>query len=287
MTGGPDPAVAVITIVSGRHAHLRRQLEAFAHSTLTPLVHVVVAMDDPHIGGLVDDCAPHGHPVSLVHVRGGGDTLPLAEARNTGAAEAISRGAGLLVFLDVDCIPDSALLARYLRAATDAGPRLLFCGPVTYLPEGQPTFDARELRRFAAPHPARPAPRDDSVEFSSAMTLFWSLSFAVVAPDWEDIGGFHTGYEGYGGEDTDFALCARSKGYRIAWVGGAHAYHQHHAVSDPPVEHLRDILRNARVFHRRWGFWPMEGWLNGFADLGLIAYDAADDAWRATGRVSP
>ncbi len=102
MTEGLDPAVAVITIVSGRHAHLRRQLDAFAHSTLAPLVHVVVAMDDPHIGGLVDDCAPHGHPVSLVHVRGGGDTLPLAEARNTGAAEAISRGAGLLVFLDVD-----------------------------------------------------------------------------------------------------------------------------------------------------------------------------------------
>ncbi len=115
------------------------------------------------------------------------------------------------------------------------------------------------------------------------MTLFWSLSFAVCSTDWLEIGGFHTGYRGgYGGEDTDFAMCAARNGFRIAWVGGAHAYHQHHPVSDPPVEHLEDILRNARLFHRRWDRWPMEGWLNAFARQDLICYDEAVADWRRT-----
>jgi len=47
----------------------------------------------------------------------------------------------------------------------------------------------------------------------------------------------------------------------LGWVGGARAYHQHHPVSSPPVEHLDDILRNGRLFHERWGEWPMTGWL--------------------------
>ena len=42
---------------------------------------------------------------------------------------------------------------------------------------------------------------------------------------------------------------------------GARAYHQHHPSSSPPVQHLADILRNGALFRRRWGRWPMEGWL--------------------------
>ncbi|EON32651.1 glycosyltransferase-like protein [Gordonia terrae C-6] len=283
MTGSPE-VVAVITIVSGRHLHLRRQLDAFAHSTHRPDIHIIVAMDDPVIATAVA-----GHPVRVIHFRNDDpSTLQLADARNAGAAAAIAAGATILVFLDVDCIPGPDMLERYLRScAATPDLTLLYCGPVTYLPCDQPTFDARELPRFTDPHPARPSPRCGQTQLSSELMLFWSLSFAVRTCDWLALGGFHPGYRGYGGEDTDFAMCARDNGFRIAWVGGAHAYHQHHPVSKPPVEHLEDILRNARVFHRRWGTWPMEGWLQAFAERGLAAYDAAGDDWRpVSGEIS-
>ncbi|MHC3004642.1 glycosyltransferase family 2 protein [Gordonia metallireducens] len=281
--GAGAETVAVITIVSGRHQHLRRQLEAFEYSTVHPAVHVVVAMDDPDIDAVVSDSAPTGHPMRVVHISGEPGTLPLAEARNTGARTAIEAGATLLVFLDVDCIPGPDMIARYLRScAATPGLRLLYCGPVTYLRRDQPTYDPRELHRFLDPHPARPAPGPCQTQLSSEMVLFWSLSFAIRSGDWREIGGFHTDYHGYGGEDTDFAMCAARNGFRIAWVGGADAYHQFHPVSSPPVEHLDDILRNARTFHRRWNSWPMEGWLNAFAQMGLIDYDEAAGDWRRT-----
>lgn len=53
-------------------------------------------------------------------------------------------------------------------------------------------------------------------------------------------------------------------------------------VSDPPVEHLDDILVNARIYHRRWGGWPMRGWLDDFAAAGLVRYDDDADQWIRT-----
>ncbi|WP_224160451.1 hypothetical protein, partial [Prevotella lacticifex] len=79
-----------------------------------------------------------------------------------------------------------------------------------------------------------------------------------------------TGYAGYGGEDTDFGQIAAAQDIPLCWVGGAHALHQYHPVSDPPVEHLDDILTNAALFHDRWGWWPMQGWLGAFEQRGLI-----------------
>ena len=31
-------------------------------------------------------------------------------------------------------------------------------------------------------------------------------------------------------------------------------------------------MRNARTYRRRWGSWPMEGWLAELADLGLLRW---------------
>ena len=92
--------VAVLTIVSGRHRHLEAQLRALAAASDRPDVHVVVAMDDPDIAERVD----LGEAV-VEHVACVGGRLPLALARNTAAAIAVDRGADLLVFLDVDCMP--------------------------------------------------------------------------------------------------------------------------------------------------------------------------------------
>jgi len=249
--------IAVITIVAGRHRHLRRQLEGLAAGSVRPDHHVVVAMGDPAVRDVVGG---HAEVVDLA----ARDHLPLATARNSGAAQAIAVGAELLVFLDVDCVPGTRLIARYRDTAAD---HTLLCGPVTYLPPGTPPLD--RLASLTDPHPARPVPPDSEILEHGDHTLFWSLSFAVTTRTWQQLGGFCEDYTGYGGEDTDFGQIARVVGVGLTWVGGAHAYHQHHPVQDPPVDHLDDILVNATLFHRRWGWWPMRGWLDAFAAQGL------------------
>lgn len=262
---------AVVTIVHGRHQHLRNQLRGVARSARAPDMHIVVALDDRTVAAVV---AEQRSPAGVVDLRAG-HPLPLARARNAGAATALHAGATLLIFLDVDCIPGPELIGRYVAAAQQSEhANALLCGPVTYL--DQPTggdYDIARLESAIRPHPDRPAPPDGRIVPTADYDLFWSLSFALPARSWEAVGGFCEQYRGYGGEDTDFARCIRSRGIPMRWVGGAHAFHQHHPVHDPPIEHLDDILRNAAIFHRRWGSWPMSGWLNAFQDLGLIRRD--------------
>lgn len=156
----------------------------------------------------------------------------------------------------------------------------MFCGTVSYLPApGSDGYRLDELAHLAQPHGARPAPADGQILPARDYSLFWSLSFAVGADTWQRLGGFHEQYVGYGGEDTDFAQLARRAGVPLYWIGGAPAYHQHHPVEQPPVSHLDDILRNAHIFRDRWGWWPMRGWLEQFAELGLVRYEPGLDEW--------
>ncbi len=147
---------------------------------------------------------------------------------------------------------------------------------MAYLERGHPLTDLASVD----PHPARPAPPAGAVERATDLRLFWSLSFAVDAATWTAVGGFDEGYEGYGGEDTDFGQRAAAAGVPMWWVGGATAYHQWHPVSSPPVEHLHDVVRNANRFHDTWGWFPMEGWLAAFEADGLAA--RLGDRWVVT-----
>ena len=187
-----------------------------------------------------------GGAAEVVTLPDRGSDLPLARARNAGAQRALARGAERLVFLDVDCIPSRTLLERYVEVAVDDA---VSCGTVGYLPPDPPEDSPRPRSRT---RPGR-SPRDDEVIRGGDHRLFWSLSFAITATAWRRVGGFSESYSGYGGEDTDFGQRARAAGLDLHWVGGADAYHQHHPVSDPPVEHLDDILRNGALFRRTLG----------------------------------
>ncbi|MFI8306177.1 glycosyltransferase family 2 protein [Streptomyces sp. NPDC085927] len=269
---------AVITLAAGRHRHLALQQAGLAAGSRTPEQYVVVAMDDPDLGGVLAGRRPAATIVDCP-VRDG--NLPLARARNLGAAHALEHGAELLVFLDVDCVPGERLLERYAQVARDpAHRRSLLCGTVAYLPPPGPTgYRLAHLPVLAQPHPARPAPAPDETRDGGDHTLFWSLSFALTTDTWHTVGGFCEEYEGYGGEDTDYGQRARTSGVGLTWVGGAPAFHQHHPASSPPVEHLDDILRNAEIFHRRWGWWPMNGWLDEFTSCGLVHWNRSTARW--------
>ncbi|MBF0661482.1 glycosyltransferase family 2 protein [Rhodococcus sp. (in: high G+C Gram-positive bacteria)] len=268
--------VGVVTIAAHRTAHLRTQITALARGSRRPDQHVVVSMGDHEVFSLTRAAGADAQWMEPTEGR-----LPLAEARNLGARRALELGAELLVFLDVDCIPATNLVSRYEEVGNDPRHQVaLLCGPVTYLPPPPVGgYDLDALDALISPHPARPHPRAGEVVTGEDYTLFWSLSFAVTAATWHRVGGFCTDYSGYGGEDTDFGQVAAQRGVGLRWVGGAHAFHQHHPVSDPPVERLDDILANANIFHDRWGWWPMRGWLDAFAERGLARYDKGCGRW--------
>jgi len=267
--------VAVVTIAHGRHEHLAAQHRSLARGTVRPDHYLAVAMDDPaiveeQVDGLTREVVAVG--------RGPVGGLPLAAARNVGVRTAIDAGADVVVLLDVDCLAGAGLVASYANVVTTRSHRI-WSGPVTYLPPRPPggyPADPADLADWDDPHPARPAPGPGELLESDDPDLFWSLSFAVDARTWRHLGGFCEDYVGYGGEDTDLARTALALGIGLGWVGGARAFHQHHPVSSPPVEHLDDILRNGRLFHRRWGDWPMRGWLEDFERLGLVRPDGDD-----------
>lgn len=250
-------SIAVVTLANAaRLNHVMRQAELIPPG----IDHIVIALNDAdELRGAI--------PTSTVIDN---ERPNLALARNRGGDHATTRGADLTIFLDADCLPTPELFDYYQTAATRK-PNAVLAGPVTYLPQGQ-------LRTTNPnPHPARRFPNDGELQQTEKYELFWSLSFAVTTPTWKHIrtqfGGFDPGYDGYGAEDTDFAQHLRTHNIPLYWVGGAHAFHQWHPVSDPPVEHLHDIITNATRFHQIWGFWPMSGWLNKFQAAGLAQYE--------------
>lgn len=266
--------LAVVTLVRGRRQHLARQQRSLSRGTVLPGQWVVVAMDDPD----VDVLRPHdGVRPTVVHLDADPDQLPLAAARNAGAERALAGGARVLVFLDVDCLAGPHLLSAYDAAVTD-DPGVVWSGPVTYLPAG---LDEEQLATpwvLDDPHPARAMPPPGQRVLGAPPELFWSLSFALSAAAWRRTGGFCEEYAGYGGEDTDFGLLVTERGLEHGWLGDARAYHQHHPTSSPPVQHVADVVRNGALFHRRWGWWPMQGWLEAFEERGLVVRDG--EGWR-------
>ncbi len=253
------------------------QRKGILAGTVRPALQVVVSMGDATVAALVGgepDCA-------VLDVAPTGEGLPLAAARNAGAEYAIAQGADVLIFLDIDCVPDRQLVHRYRDSCQDLAEPALYSGAVCYLPPpGSAGYDLKRLPELASPHPARPAPAADELVPDGDWRLFWSLSFALSVPTWRAIGGFCESYVGYGGEDTDFGQQAEKAGIDLRWIGGARAYHQYHPATSPPTQHLADILRNGRIFRDRWGWWPMQGWLSDFATAGLIEHLPESDDWR-------
>ncbi len=266
---------ALITIVSGRHTHLRRQRDWVAAQSEPPIAHVVVSMGDPGIREVLE--RRPALPTELVELPPTAE-LPLAAARNAGVARAEELGADTVVLLDVDCLPHRDLMADYTRALVQlAGRCAVVSGRVQYLPEGMAEADytADGVARVGRDHAARVLPGPGELVEADPRML-WSLSIATTVGTWESAGGFDERYVGYGGEDTDFGQRLARAGGSLWWLGGAAAYHQYHPTQSPPVQHAAAIARNANLFRRTWGFDPMEGWLRELHARGVLTRTGQD-----------
>jgi GT2 family glycosyltransferase len=261
-------SISVCTLAHGRDAHLANLVRGLTLSERMP-EELVIAVMQPEPYAISE--APF--PVRQIVL--GGDDIPLAAARNAAAAAA---NGSLLVFLDVDCIPEPALVGDYARAArTDGG---IFMGEVAYLPRGATRggIDYSAFERVGVRHSERPGPPPCGVRACKDYRCFWSLNFAVAASTFAAIGGFDERYCGYGGEDTDFARMAATGGFGLWWIKGAKAYHQYHPHHMPPVHHLDSVLANAMTFARKWGEPTMQHWLRSFVLMGLL--ERTDSGWR-------
>ena len=258
-----QPGVSVLTLVKGREGHLASLLAGLARGTRMPDRLVVVDMGEA-------PAAIPALPFPVRHRRMPLPGLPLARARNAAAALAETP---VLVFLDVDCIPAANLVAAL--AADAAAHDGLICCEIRYLPPGVTDTSEAALLASGRPHAERRFPGRGIVAEANA-GLFWSLAFAVRRASFERLGGFDEGFTGYGGEDTDLAFRARAAGLPLLFTASTLAFHQHHTVHEPPLQHFADIVANAVRFRARHGFWPMDGWLEAFARMGLIAPPAGD-----------
>lgn len=252
-------SASVLTIVKDRGRHLRELVAGLSRSISAPAELVVVDMSSPPLR-----IPEASFPIKVIHVPDAG--LPLARARNVAARAASS---DVLIFLDVDCIPARDLLSRLERAIV--GQDALICADIRYLPArgADIAWTDAEMHDVGIAHPARDFP-DEGLRIESNPGLFWSLAFGIRRSAFDRLEGFDERFCGYGAEDTDFGFRARAADIPLMFLGGAGAFHQHHGVSDPPLQHFEDIVRNARIFHELWRIWPMGGWLARFSELGLI-----------------
>jgi hypothetical protein len=253
------PGLSVLTLVKNRDPHLVRQIEGLSRSLAAPGELIIVNM-----GAGPLNLPAAAFPIHVIDLPSEG--LPLAQARNRAAAQAKSEK---LLFLDVDCIPMRHLLAASAQALDQF--HGLICAEIRYLPATDLRgWQEAQLLQTAASHPARAFPAS-GLRLEHNPGLFWSLAFAIWREQFHALGGFDENFTGYGAEDTEFAFRARDAGIGLAFLGGAGAMHQHHAVYDPPLQHFNDILRNAQRFYDLRGTWPMQGWLDAFAAMRLIA----------------
>lgn len=248
----------LITLNKGRDAHLARLLEGVARGP-HPQACVIVEM-----GAEPKPLPDYGFPIRRIILQS--DGLPLARARNAGRRAAETER---LIFLDVDCIPSADLVPRLSADLAEADG--LICCEIRYLPAGavREGWTEAGLRAVGHAHPVRQFPTQGIARSDNA-GLFWSLAFGVQATTFDRLGGFDEGFDGYGAEDTDLAFRAEALGIPVLFSAGGQAFHQHHLACDPPLQHFADIVRNATRFRTRHDLWPMDGWLDAFAQRGLI-----------------
>lgn len=270
--------VSVITTCYGRNRHLYNLLSSLAQGSVQP-AEVIVVNDDADLERLAQ------YDLNIIKIPTTEDGLAdnssfdIGCNRNLGAARATHDA---MIFLDVDCIVAPTFIEQ-LYSKLQAHPNALLMGQPRYLTRPLTDDEGNQLQQgilacdylnklsvfnpyrdnFDSKHQAK------SIKQTQDYGAFWSLCFAIMRSQFEQIDGFDISYIGYGAEDTDFAFKAQALNIDFYLTNDV-VYHQQHSVYRPPLNHLDSIVMNANRFYEKWQHWPMSGWLAEFAQLQLI-----------------
>ena len=265
MFSSDNEPFSLITICYGRERHLMNLLRGVQVSEVLP-EEIIIVEPGPSacLIGFAD------LPIKSVTLPLSGDgNFNVAKARNLGASTAKY---DLMVFLDVDCLPDPTFFGELIRHP--AAKHALLMGDPHYLYRPLPQdWEMASLGDLSVAHPIRPEMGTESFR-TDVYGMFWSLCFLVSRSVFKKIGGFDDYYTGYGAEDTDFAFSARKLEIPLYLVPAV-AYHQQHLVYTPPINHFEDIISNSRRFHQKWAMWPMDNWLTDFLEMNLIEWSVS------------
>lgn len=242
-----------------RNLNLKNTLKGLALQTILPMEVIVVNM-----GGNIPRQQELPFVLRILNYDEKWQYLPVGSARNLGANNCST---DLLLFLDVDCIPSIRYCEKMLDANHQVGDSLIMGTPRYMLSGSKPDLSMHNLRKKSVHHPLRPIIY--GVIPQNCYEVFWSLCFSIPKTSFNRINGFDEGYEGYGAEDTDFALKAKHAGIPF-YLTDAEVYHQQHVLYVPPLNNLESIIKNCNLFYHKWGYWPMADCLEDFTALGYI-----------------
>ena len=247
-----------------REANLVNTLNGLCKQSLLPHEVIVIEMGDCSLR-----YGTYPFTLNIIRYDGSWSNMPLAAARNLGADHAVTEH---LIFLDVDCIPSTTFCEKMYLASVKKD--ALIMGSPRYLLHNSVNTEFEALAENSTLHPSRP--EISELRKECCYELFWSLCFSIPKEAFGYVGGFDDSYEGYGGEDTDFALEVKKAGI-LFYLSEAEVYHQQHPVYIPPLNHLEAIVKNSNIFYSKWNYWPMADCLLDFASMGYIHWNETKD----------
>ncbi|WP_378187492.1 glycosyltransferase family 2 protein [Aquimarina sp. W85] len=252
---------SLITIYQNQKKDLKNLLDAIEHGNEHPDEVIIVCMKCDL--DILNEYSFDIRCISYNYKHTGG--VPISEARNLGVKSASFEN---LIFLNINCIPDSNFVGSMIRHA------LLYEGLIMGTPKyvNQKMDGDISLERLAAAsvfHPQRPEVYDIKQEFN--YQLFWSLCFTISKTQYTILNGFDTRFSGYGAEDLDFAFKARELNCPF-YINDAIVYHQQYAFYSLPLNNFEYVIKNSDLFYEKWGEWPMDSTLEKFTQLELIEW---------------
>jgi len=224
------PISVIITTSPGREAHLLACLQMLSQQRQLPL-EVIVVDDGSEQGASV--AQSQIWPFELVYDWRNNDCR-VALSRNRGAERAKGQ---LLVFIDSDILLNPLALEAYALFLDLKAHWLLYgyygyheelLTPSALLPGQTVQWCDRRYVEFNE-NQILPAP--NLLRFPHEWA--WSGNFALHRSLYRQIKGFDARYQGWGGEDLDFASRAIASGFELHFLLDAWGEHMPHALNEP------------------------------------------------------
>ena len=254
-------AFALIVVVRDQPDYLNRILDGVLKSDLRPDEMIIV-----NVGSDLILKRSIGLNIKVLNQLSGSEKrVSTATARNFGAERSTCEH---LVFMNNDCIPSKSFF-RQLVFDNLKNDGLTIGNPRYLLWPLQGGHDDQQLFDSSVPHPYRPIVEETVGTHDH--NLFAGLCFSINKGLFFEFGGFSEAYLNHRVGDVDFAFRLRKNLYPLT-MSSATVYHQRHDIYSPPLDNFLEIVKDSRVFYRKYSKWPIQRTLNRFVELQLIKW---------------